>query len=152
MKLKRDIRQKRISARITEDTENTIKSNGLSYGDALEIVANMLKNEKSLLEYEYNKLKSENKTYENMIKANERRMKEIESEISQFNGYDLDNPTMSREIQNHIELFENNKATYGTINEYIVLRQKTIRQRCQMFGLSKQELETKLIERYTSIE
>ena len=65
--MKRETRQKRVSARVSEDTDNTIKANGLSYGDALEIVANMLKNEKSLLEYEYNKLKSENKTYENTI-------------------------------------------------------------------------------------
>ena len=148
----KDKREKRVSARISTDTEDTIKSNGLSYGDALEIVANMLKNEKSLLEYEYNKLKSENKTYENLIKANKKRMNEIESEIAQADGFDLDNPTLSREIMNHIELFEKEKANYGSIEQYISLRQKTIRQRCQMFGLSKQELENKLIERYHSIE
>ncbi len=150
--MKRETRQKRVSARVSEDTDNTIKANGLSYGDALEIVANMLKNEKSLLEYEYNKLKSENKTYENIIKANERRMKEIESEISKCDGFDLENPTLSREIINHTEIFEKEKAKYGTIEEYINLKQRTIRQRCQMFGLSKQELENKLIERYQSLD
>ena len=150
--MNRDKREKRVSARISEDTENTIKANGLSYGDALEIVANMLKNEKSLLEYEYNKLKSENKTYENMIKANERRMADIEAEISKCDGFDLNNPNLSREIQNHTEMFEKQRDKYGSIQEYIALKQKQIRQRCQMFGLSKQELEQKLIERYESIE
>lgn len=150
--MKGNIRNERISARISRETKDVIQSNNLSYGDALEIVANMLQNEKSLMEYEYNKLKSENATLMNMIKANEQRMKEIEDNIGDCDGYDLNKPSLSREVQNHIERFEKERSRYGSIDEYIALNDKLIKRRCQQLGLSNAEFKSTLKERYEPID
>ena len=145
---KSEPRNQRVSARVTQDTKATIEANNMSYGDALEMLAGILKNEKSVRQYEYDSLKYENEMLKSRIKANENRMLEIKNQMSDIDLFNPDNPVLSRLVANHRDNIE--KDYNGNIEKYFNSKMSLLKNQCRRAGINSDDVVDALNEIYSS--
>ena len=142
-KEKKDIR---VSARITKSTESTLKKNNINPSKALEMLAGMIENEKSIRRYEYDKLKYENEVLTHQIKTNKQRMEELKKEMSDIDDYDPDNPQLSQMLANIVPIIKDNYE--GDVIKYLNSNKGNLERKCKRWSLDVNDVIEALNQRF----